>query len=185
MHFTYTDKDILDGRFEFRQSGSFRVLSPYVLPKIIIACVAEVFIVLWSLGVFSDSALAATYRSAISYIIIRIALSIALPILPIWYIFIVISGEQQYKYTADSHTMRIVSKRHTYIFRYTDIVSVTYKPLTLLTKQRGYIVKITTKNSEVNFRYIMPANAEFFTIQSTPFYILQNPPKKEEKPTDR
>lgn len=86
MHFTYTDKDILDGRFEFRQSGSFRVLSPYIILKIIAACVAEVFIALLVLGSFDDIVIADIYKSAISYIIIRIALSIILPILPIWYI---------------------------------------------------------------------------------------------------
>lgn len=37
MHFTYTDNDILDGRFEFRQSGTFRVLSQFAALKIAIA----------------------------------------------------------------------------------------------------------------------------------------------------
>lgn len=185
MHFTYTDKDILDGRFEFRQSGSFRVLSPYIILKIIAACVAEVFIALLVLCSFDDIVIADIYKSAISYIIIRIALSIILPILPIWYILFIIGGEEQYRYTADSRTMRIASKRHTYIFKYTDVESVTYKPMKLFTKQKGFTVKITTKNNEVIFRYIMPANAEFFTIQSTPFYILQHPPIKAEERKDR
>ena len=180
MHFTYTDKDILDGRFEFRQSGSFRVLSPYIILKIIAACVAEVFIVLLVLGSFDDIVIADIYKSAISYIIIRIALSIILPILPIWYILFIIG-----KYTADGRTMRIASKRHTYIFKYTDVESVTYKPMKLFTKQKGFTVKITTKNNEVIFRYIMPSNAEFFTIESTPFYILQHPPKQAEERKDR
>ena len=76
-------------------------------------------------------------------------------------------------------------KRHTYIFKYTDVESVTYKPMKLFTKQKGFTVKITTKNNEVIFRYIMPANAEFFTIESTPFYILQHPPKQAEERKDR
>lgn len=54
----------------------------------------------------------------------------------------------------------------------------------LFIKQKGFTVKITAKNNEVSFRYIMPSNAEFFTIQSTPFYILQNPPQTE-KSADR
>lgn len=81
--------------------------------------------------------------------------------------------------------MRIASKRHTYIFKYTDVESVTYKPMKLFTKQKGFTVKITTKNNEVIFRYIMPSNAEFFTIVSTPFYILQHPPIKAEERKDR
>jgi hypothetical protein len=81
--------------------------------------------------------------------------------------------------------MRIASKRHTYIFKYTDVESVTYKPMKLFTKQKGFTVKITTKNNEVIFRYIMPSNAEFFTIESTPFYILQHPPIKAEERKDR
>lgn len=185
MHFTYTDKDILDGRFEFRQSGSFRVLSPYIILKIIAACVAEVFIALLVLGSFDDIVIADIYKSAISYIIIRIALSIILPILPIWYILFIIGGEEQYRYTADSRTMRIASKRHTYIFRYTDVESVTYKPMTLFRKQKGYTVTVTTKTTTLLFRYIMPSYAEFFTIQSTPFYILQHPPIKAEERKDR
>ena len=156
MHFTYTDKDILDGRFEFRQSGSFRVLSPYIILKIIAACVAEVFIVLLVLGSFDDIVIADIYKSAISYIIIRIALSIILPILPIWYILFIIGGEEQYKYTADGRTMRIASKRHTYIFKYTDVESVTYKPMKLFTKQKGFTVKITTKS---------PHRSIFFNIR--------------------
>ena len=163
MHFTYIEKDPLDGRFEFRQSGSFRVLSPYIILKIIAACVAEVFIVLLVLGSFDDIVIADIYK----------------------YILFIIGGEEQYRYTADSRTMRIASKRHTYIFKYTDVESVTYKPMKLFTKQKGFTVKITTKNNEVIFRYIMPSNAEFFTIESTPFYILQHPPKQAEERKDR
>ena len=182
MHFTYTDKDILDGRFEFRQSGTFRVLSPFAALKIAIACIFEVMFALYSLGVlFGGGAAAGT----ISIIIIKIALAVILPILPIWYILIVAGGEQQYSYYADERFMRIASKRHTYIFRYTDIVDVTYKPMKLFIKQKGFTVKITTKNNEVIFRYIMPSNAEFYTIQSTPFYILQHPPIKAEERKDR
>ena len=81
--------------------------------------------------------------------------------------------------------MRIASKRHTYIFKYTDVESVTYKPMTLFTKQKGFTVTVTTKTTTLLFRYIMPTNAEFFTIQSTPFYILQHPPIKAEERKDR
>ena len=116
-----------------------------------------------------------------SIIIIKIALAVILPVLPIWYILIVAGGEQQYSYYADERLMRIANKRHTYIFRYSDIENVTYKPMTLFTKQKGYTVTVTTKNTTLFFRYIMPSCAEFFTIQSTPFYILQNPPLAEER----
>ena len=98
---------------------------------------------------------------------------------------IVAGGEQQYSYYADERLMRIASKRHTYIFRYSDIENVTYKPMTLFTKQKGYTVTVTTKNTTLFFRYIMPSCAEFFTIQSTPFYILQHPPIKAEERKDR
>ncbi len=135
MHFTYTDKDILDGRFEFRQSGTFRVLSQFAALKIAIACIFEVMFALYSLGVlFGGGAVAGN----ISIIIIKIALAVILPILPIWYIMIVAGGEQQYSYYADERLMRIASKRHTYIFKYTDVENVTYKPMTLFTKQKGY-----------------------------------------------
>lgn len=182
MHFTYTDKDILDGRFEFRQSGTFRVLSAFAHLKIAIACIFEVMFALYTLGVlFCGGAEANT----VSIIIIKIALAVILPILPIWYILIVAGGEQQYSYYADEHLMRIASKRHTYIFRYSDIENVTYKPMTLFTKQKGYTVTVTTKTAKLYFRYIMPTNAEFFTIQSTPFYILQHPPINAEERKDR
>lgn len=182
MHFTYTDKDILDGRFEFRQSGSFRVLSPFAALKIVIACIIEAMIAPYTLSVLISGGAVADNTSII---IIKIALAVILPILPIWYILIVAGGEQQYSYYADEHLMRIASKRHTYIFRYPDIESVTYKPMTLFTKQKGYTVTITTKTTTLLFRYIMPTNAEFFTIQPTPFYILQNPPQQAKKSTDR
>lgn len=181
MNFTYTNKDPLDGRFEFRQSGTFRELSPFAVLKIVIACIIEVMFASYTLDVILGGG---AMSNNTSIIIIKIALAVILPILPIWYILIVAGGEKQYRYTADSRTMRIASKRHTYIFRYTDILDVTYKPMKLFTKQKGFVVKITAKNSEVSFRYIMPSNAEFFTIQSTPFYILQNPPQTE-KSTDR
>lgn len=182
MHFTYTDKDILDGRFEFRQSGTFRVLSPFAALKIAIACIVELMFALYSLNVLLNGG---AISDNTSIIIIKIALAVILPILPIWYIMIVAGGEQQYSYYADERLMRIANKRHTYIFKYTDVESVTYKPMKLFTKQKGFTVKITTKNNEVIFRYIMPANAEFFTIQSTPFYILQHPPIKAEERKDR
>ncbi len=182
MHFTYTDKDILDGRFEFRQTGSFRVLSPFAQLKIVIACIIEAMIAPYTLNVLLNGGAVANNASII---IIKIALAVILPVLPIWYILIVAGGEQQYSYYADERLMRIANKRHTYIFKYSDIESVTYKPMTLFTKQKGYTVTVTTKNTTLFFRYIMPSNAEFFTIQFTPFYILQNPPKQAERQTVR
>lgn len=182
MHFTYTDKDILDGRFEFRQSGTFRVLSPFAALKIAIACIFELMFVLYSLNILLNGG---AISDNTSIIIIKIALAVILPILPIWYIRIVSDGEQQYSYYADERLMRIANKRHTYIFRYTDVESVTYKPMTLFRKQKGYTVTVTTKNTTLFFRYIIPSNAEFFTIESTPFYILQHPPIKAEERKDR
>ena len=182
MNFTYTDKDPLEGRFEFRQSGTFRELSPFAVLKIVIACIIEVMFASYTLSVLLGGG---AISNNTSIIIIKIALAVILPILPIWYILIVAGGEKQYSYYADERLMRIASRRNTYIFRYTDIMSVTYKPMTLFTKQKGFVVKITAKNNEVSFRYIMPSNAEFFTIQSTPFYILQNPPRQTEKSADR
>lgn len=142
MHFTYTDKDILDGRFEFRQSGTFRVLSAFAHLKIIISCIIEAMIAPYTLNVLFNGGAASNNTSII---IIKIALAVILPILPIWYILIVAGGEQQYSYYADERLMRIASKRHTYIFRYSDIENVTYKPMTLFTKQKGYTVTVTTK----------------------------------------
>lgn len=182
MRFTYTDNDPLDGRFEFRQSGTFRELSPFAVLKIVIACIIEAMFAAYTLSVLLDGG---AVSNNTSIIIIKIALAVILPVLPIWYILIVAGGEQQYSYYADERFMRIASKRHTYIFRYTDIVDVTYKPMKLFIKQKGFTVKITTKNNEVIFRYIMPSNAEFYTIQSTPFYILQHPPIKAEERKDR
>ena len=110
MHFTYTDKDILDGRFEFRQSGTFRVLSAFAHLKIIISCIIEAMIAPYTLNVLFNGG--ATSNNT-SIIIIKIALAVILPILPIWYILIVAGGEQQYSYYADERLMRIASKRHT------------------------------------------------------------------------
>lgn len=182
MHFTYADKDILDGRFEFRQSGSFRVLSPFAQLKIVIACIIEAMIVPYTLQVFLNGG---AYSNNASIVVIKIALAVILPILPIWYILIVAGGEKQYKYTADNRMMIIKSKRKTYIFRYSDIENVTYKPMTLFRKQKGYTVTVTTKTTTLFFHYIVPSCAEFLTIQSTPFYILQNPPKTAKERTDR
>ena len=181
MRFTYTDKDPLDSRFEFRQSGTFRELSPFAVLKIVIACIIEAIIAQYTLSVLGGGAIS----NNTSIIIIKIALAVILPVLPIWYILIVAGGEQQYSYYADERLMRIANKRHTYIFRYPDVESVTYKPMTLFTKQKGFTVTVTTKTTTLFFRYIMPANAEFFTIQSTPFYILQHPPIKAEERKDR
>ena len=159
MHFTYTDKDILDGRFEFRQSGTFRVLSPFAALKIAIACIFELMFVLYSLNILLNGG---AISDNTSIIIIKIALAVILPILPIWYIRIVSDGEQQYSYYADERLMRIANKRHTYIFRYTDVESVTYKPMTLFRKQKGYTVTVTTKNTTLFFRYIMPVKCRIF-----------------------
>lgn len=133
MHFTYTDKDILDGRFEFRQSGTFRVLSAFAHLKIIISCIIEAMIAPYTLNVLFNGG--ATSNNT-SIIIIKIALAVILPILPIWYILIVAGGEQQYSYYADERLMRIASKRHTYIFRYSDIENVTYKAYDLVYKAK-------------------------------------------------
>ena len=173
MHFNAIDNDLLDGRFEFKQTGTFKVLSEYASIKVIIALVAEVFAILYTVSVvFFGAALS----SNSSIIVIRIALSVILPVLPLWYMAVVASGEKQYKYSADNHVMQIASKRHTYIFRYEDVQSVTCKPLYFFGKQKGYTVKIIAKNCEASFRYIMPGYAEFHNTMSTPFYILENPP---------
>ena len=148
MHFNAIDNDLLDGRFEFKQSGTFKVLSEYASIKVIIAIVAEFFAAYYTISViFFGGAL--SYNSSI--IVIRIALSVILPVLPLWYMAIVAGGEEQYKYSADNHVMPIASKRHTYIFRYDDVQSVTYEPLKLFFKQKGYTVKITAKTAKRRF----------------------------------
>ena len=76
MHFTYTDKDILDGRFEFRQSGTFRVLSQFAQLKIAIACIFEVMFALYTLSVLFNGGAASNNTSII---IIKIALAVILP----------------------------------------------------------------------------------------------------------
>lgn len=172
MHFTYTDKDILDGRFEFRQSGTFRVLSPFATLKIAIACIVELMFALYSLNVLLNGG---AISDNTSIIIIKIALAVILPILPIWYILIVAGGEQQYSYYADERLMRIANKRHTYIFRYSDIENVTYKPMTLFRKQKGYTVTVTTKiprcssviscRHAQNFSQYSPHRSIFFNIR--------------------
>ena len=85
MHFTYIEKDPLDGRFEFRQSGTFRELSPFAVLKIVIACIIEAMIAQYTLNVLGGGAIS----NNTSIIIIKIALAVILPVLPIWYILIV------------------------------------------------------------------------------------------------
>ena len=182
MHFNAIDNDLLDGRFEFRQSGTFKVLSEYASIKVIIAIVAEFFAAYYTISViFFGGAL--SYNSSI--VVIRIALSVILPILPLWYMAIVAGGEEQYKYSADNHVMRIASKRHTYIFRYEDVQSAIYEPLKLFCKQKGYTVKITAKNCKASFRYIMSNSAEFQNTMSTPFHILEKAKSKTQDKNDR
>lgn len=170
MYFTQASDDLLDGRFEFRQSGTFRVLSLFAAPKIIIACIIEVMIAPYTLSVLF-------YGGAISnnssIIVIKIALAVILPILPVWYILIVAGGERQYRYEANGKTMRIYNKRHTYIFRYCDVRNVKYIPLKPISRQVGYTVTVTSKYDTVIFRYLTPRKAEFTQTASTPFAILE------------
>ncbi|MGN0611826.1 MAG: hypothetical protein ACI4JI_08585 [Ruminiclostridium sp.] len=182
MHYQAVNDDLLDGRFEFRQSGTFRVLSEYARIKVIIALVAELFAAYYTISVIFFGG-AASNNSSI--IVIRIALGVILPVLPLWYMAIVAGGEEQYKYSADNHVMRIASKRHTYIFRYEDVQSVTYEPLKFFCKRKGYTVKIIAKNCEASFRYIMPDSAEFQNTMSTPFYILERARMKTQDKSDR
>ena len=183
MHFTYTDKDILDGRFEFRQSGTFRVLSQFAQLKIAIACIFEVMFALYTLSVLFNGGAASNNTSII---IIKIALAVILPILPIWYILIVAGGEQQYSYYADERLMRIASKRHTYIFRYSDVRKRDLQAYDLVYKaKRLYSNCYDKKYHAVLPLYHAVMRRIFRQSSATPFYILQHPPIKAEERKDR
>lgn len=84
MHFQAVNDDLLDGRFEFRQSGSFRELSIGANAKIIVSAVIEPILVLMSISATIGGLFGSLHT--ISEIVIMIALAVILPILPIWYI---------------------------------------------------------------------------------------------------
>lgn len=183
MHYQAVNDDLLDGRFEFRQSGSFRELSIGATAKIIVSAVIEPILVFMSISAVIGGLFGSLHT--ISNIVIMIALAVILPILPIWYILWVSGGERQYRYEANDKTMRIYNKRRTYIFRYCDVRNVEYRPLTLIFRKVGYTVTVTSKYETVIFRYMTPRKAEFTDTASTPFSILERARMKTQDKSDR
>lgn len=91
-----------------------------------------------------------------------------------------------YKYYAGEDEFKITdNRRRTEYFYYSDIVSVEYIPITLITNYiRGYQVTITTKYRSVTYDYITFGIRRIDSVKETPFHLLEERAKAVQSGTE-
>ena len=79
-----------------------------------------------------------------------------------------------YHYEADQKEFTVISpKGQRTIIYYADVVSVDYKPITFLKKERGDKVTITTKYLQHKYNYVFSANKLVRYPDGSPFFIIE------------
>ena len=78
-----------------------------------------------------------------------------------------------YSYEADSNEFRIFRKNYSETIYYCDVLKVSYAPLLLLWKQRGYKVSIVTKYKTITYNYLFLQNRKRQEPKETPFHIIE------------
>lgn len=89
-------------------------------------------------------------------------------------VFNVITSGVEYRYDAKAEEFLIIDgKGGQTIISYADVVSVSYKPKKLFTRQRGYTVTIETKYRDFVYEYIYSKNKLWKDPSGSPFHIIE------------
>ncbi len=81
---------------------------------------------------------------------------------------------KEYNYTAYSKEFRISDKKgRTETIYYCDVLSVNYKPMKFLWRERGYHVDIITKYRTITYHCLFLANKKYQNTKDLPFRIIE------------
>lgn len=158
------------GRFSYTRTGEFRCRTKAELPVavIILTLIPLGVIFLLSLPkllnvenvdeIYEMAVYAADFRSGLCVFIIGAVMT--------GVTFKYYAGDDEFKITDN--------RKRTEYFYYSDVESVDYVPITLITKYvRGYQVTITTKYRKVTYDYIGFGLRRVASVKETPFYLLE------------
>lgn len=159
--------DILEGRFEFKQTGFFyeqlRCAEILMATVITLCCVALVYL-LYKIPLSGSASL---------YSLLVIGIYAAVIIFVTATICSLLSKGRKWSYEATNKYMRIYRKNKVYCYTYGKIKNVSCKPLKLFhIIKRGYICTVETETSKDIFYYIRPDKRD----TDTPFDLLLHPP---------
>lgn len=88
-------------------------------------------------------------------------------------IFNIIASGRECSYISDGREFRVTDKGETRTIYLCDVERVEYLPLKLLWKQRGYLVKIITKYTVIEYKYLFPRRVKYFPPEKTPFRTIE------------
>ena len=162
--------EIAYGRFNQKRTGKFRVVPENVVLRIV-ATIAIFAVVIILLLVVSGN----TVNSTVSLVfdVIAIALCIfCIPVVRMQYV-----GEE-WTYTITDKQFSLVAKGKARNYKYKDVEGVSYEFLhhPITRTKIGFIVSVKTKYTSDKYKYVSILKGEQLTPQSTPFYILNEPP---------
>ncbi|MBE6879361.1 MAG: hypothetical protein E7490_00815 [Ruminococcaceae bacterium] len=165
--------EIAYGRFNQKRTGKFRVVPENVVLRIV-ATIAIFAVVIILLLVVSGR----TINGTVSLVLDAIA--IALLIFSIPAVRMQYAGKE-WTYTITDKQFSLVTKGQARNYKYKDVEGVSYEFLhhPITRRKIGFIVSVKTKYTSDKYKYISILRGEQITPQSTPFYILNDPPKLE------
>ena len=173
--------DALGGRFEFKRTGTFYEQRPFTEFFVIIefiACLAGY------IGVVKEPLRRTFFTTMQMNSLIFTEFYTVLFIFIFLFLFNMTAKGRKWQYEANNRYMRIYRGKTVDNYIYTAIEDVTYKPLMLFTRKRGFVVKVKTKNSVDTFYYIEPRKYMLFSTADTPFDMLLHPPAPFDKNSD-
>lgn len=160
-------------RFNQKRTGKFRAVPENVVLRIV-ATIAIFAIVIILLLVLSGR----TINGTVSLVLDAIA--IALLIFSIPAVRMQYAGKE-WTYTITSKQFSLVTKGCARNYKYEDVEGVSYEFLLhpITRRKIGFIISVKTKYTSDKYKYLSILRGEQITPQSTPFYILNDPPKPE------
>ena len=152
---------IRKGRFKH----AFRLEKVYLFIWLMVVIAVEAVTYYFSYMAYKDSAEALGDAIAYSNVIFLVVAAA---------VFAVIISGLHCTYDAGQTEFVITGPgRKKEIFYYSDVQSLSYEPMMLLSRKRGYIVTITTGVRDVIYYYIYSENKVHTEPKDTPFYYLE------------
>ena len=165
--------EIAYGRFDQKTTGKFREVPENVVLRITLTITIFLVVIIFLL-VLSGRII----NGAVSMVIDGIAIALCILLIPVVRMQYV---GKEWTYTITSKQFSLVTKGCARNYKYEDVIGVSYEFLfhPITRRKIGFIVSVKTKYNSDRYKYVSILRGEQVTPQSTPFYILNDPPKPE------
>ncbi len=165
--------EIAYGRFNQKRTGKFRVVPENVVLRIVATIAIFVIVIILLLAVSAN-----TVNGTVSLVIDGIIIALCIFCIPV--VRMQYAGKE-WTYTITDKQFSLVTKGHARNYKYEDVEGVSYEFLhhPITRRKIGFIVSVKTKYSSDKYKYISILRGEQLTPQSTPFYVLNDPPRPE------